>query len=71
MVRMDSAYYSRAAIWAVRRAGACFSVTAQLNLSVKAAIAAIPPAAWTPVSYPRALWDEQLGCWVSAPKSLR
>jgi Transposase DDE domain group 1 len=65
VVRMDSAYYGRAAIWAVRRAGACFSVTAQLNLSVKAAIAAIPPAAWTPISYPRALWDDQLGCWVS------
>jgi hypothetical protein len=65
VVRMDSAYYSRAAIWAIRRAGACFSVTAQLNRSVKAAIAAIPPAAWTPISYPRALWDDQLGCWVS------
>jgi Transposase DDE domain group 1 len=65
VVRMDSAYYSRAAIWAVRRAGACFSVTAQLNLSVKAAIAAVPPTAWTPISYPRALWDDQLGCWVS------
>ena len=65
VVRMDSAYYSRAALWAVRRAGACFSVTAQLNLSVKAAIAAIPPAAWRPISYPRALWDDQLGCWVS------
>ena len=65
VVRMDSAYYSRAAIWAVRRAGACFSVTAQLNLSVKAAIAAIPAGAWTPISYPRALWDDQLGFWVS------
>ena len=65
VVRMDSAYYSRAAIWAIRRAGACFSVTAQLNRSVKTAIAAIPAAAWTPISYPRALWDDQLGCWVS------
>jgi Transposase DDE domain group 1 len=65
VVRMDSAYYSRAAIWAVRRAGACFSVTAQLNQAVKAAIAAIPAGAWTPISYPRALWDDQLGCWVS------
>ena len=65
VVRMDSAYYSRAAIWAVRRAGACFSVTAQLNRAVKAAIAEIPAGAWTPISYPRALWDDQLGCWVS------
>jgi hypothetical protein len=65
VVRMDSAYYSSAAVQAVRRAGARFSVTAQLNASVKAAIAAIPPAAWTPIAYPRALWDDQLGCWVS------
>jgi hypothetical protein len=65
VVRMDSAYYSSAAVWAVRRAGACFSVTAQLNASVKAAIAAIPATAWTPIAYPRALWDDQLRCWVS------
>jgi DDE family transposase len=65
VVRMDSAYYSSAAIWAVRRAGAYFSVTAQLNPAVKAAIAAIPGTAWTPIAYPRALWDDQLGCWVS------
>jgi len=65
VVRMDSAYYSSAAVWAVRRAGAHFSVTAQLNASVKAAIAAIPATAWTPIAYPRALWDDQLGCWVS------
>ena len=65
VVRMDSAYYSSAAIGAVRRAGARFSVTAQLNTAVRAAIAAIPATAWTPIAYPRALWDDQLGCWVS------
>jgi len=65
VVRMDSAYYSSAAIGAARRAGARFSVTAQLNSAVKAAIAAIPGTAWTPIAYPRALWDDQLGCWVS------
>jgi hypothetical protein len=65
VARMDSAYYSSAAIWAIRRAGACFSVTAQLNPAVKAAIAAIPVTAWTPIAYPRAIWDDQLGCWVS------
>jgi hypothetical protein len=55
VVRMDSAYYFSAAIRAVRRAvGARFSVTAQLNSAVKAAIAAIPAAAWTPIAYPRA-----------------
>jgi len=65
VVRMDSAYYSSAAVWAVRRAGAYFSVTAQLNASVQKAIAAIPADAWTPIAYPRALWDDQLGCWIS------
>ena len=65
VVRMDSAYYSSAAVRAIRRAGACFSVTAQLNASVRAAITAIPATAWTPIAYPRALWDDQLGGWVS------
>ena len=65
VARMDSAYYSSAAIWAIRRAGACFSVTAQLNPAVKVAIAAIPVTAWTPIAYPRAIWDDQLGRWVS------
>jgi hypothetical protein len=65
VVRMDSAYYSSAAVQAARRAGACFSVTAQLNASVNAAITAIPAAAWTPIVYPRAIWDDQLGRWVS------
>jgi hypothetical protein len=50
---------------AVGRGGAYFSVTAQLNSAVKAAIAAILAAAWTPIAYPRAPWDDQLGCWVS------
>ena len=62
---MDSAYYSSSAVGAVRRAGARFSVTAQLNSAVKAAIGAIPAGDWTPIAYPRALWDDQLGCWVS------
>jgi len=65
VVRMDSAYYGSAAVQAVRRAGAFFSVTAPLNSSVAAAIGAIPAAAWTPIAYPRALWDDQLRCWVS------
>jgi hypothetical protein len=64
-VRADSAFYSAAFIRAVRRAGACFSVTAPMNPSVKAAIAGIPEAAWTAIRYPRAIWDDQLRCWVS------
>jgi hypothetical protein len=65
VVRMDSAYYSSAAIGSVQRAGARFSVTAPLNSAVRAAIAAIPAGDWTPIAYPAALWDDQLGCLVS------
>ena len=62
---MDSAYYNAAVIGAVRRGGARFSVTAPMNRSIRAAIAAIPEDAWTPIRYPQAIWDDQLGCWVS------
>jgi hypothetical protein len=36
-----------------------------MNPDVRAAIAAIGEDAWTPIRYPRAVWDDQLGCWVS------
>lgn len=32
---------------------------------VRAAITAIPETAWTPIRYPRAIWDDQLRRWVS------
>ena len=65
VVRMDSAFYNAAVTGAVRRAGARFSVTVPTNSSIRAAIAAIPGGAWTPIRYPRAIWDDQLGSWVS------
>jgi Transposase DDE domain group 1 len=65
IVRADSAFYSAAFTSAVRRAGACFSVTAPMNRAVKAAISGIPETAWTPIKYPRAIWDDQLRRWVS------
>jgi Transposase DDE domain group 1 len=65
VVRADSAYYSAAFCGAVRRAGARFSVTVNMGSKVTAAIAAIPQDAWTGIRYPRAIWDDQLGCWVS------
>ena len=65
VVRTDSAFYSAAFTGAVRAAGACFSVTAPANSSVRAAITGIPATAWTPIRYPRAIWDDQLRCWVS------
>jgi hypothetical protein len=65
VVRMDSAYYTAAVIAAVRRNGAKFSVTTPVNAGVRAAIAAVPEDAWQAIAYPQALWDDQLGCWVS------
>jgi Transposase DDE domain group 1 len=65
VVRMDSAFYGAPATRAARQAGAYFSVTARIDPKVRAAIAAIADDAWIPIKYPRALWDDQLGRWVS------
>jgi hypothetical protein len=65
IVRADSSYYSAVFCGAVRRAGARFSVTVNMDVKVAAAIAAIGEGAWTAIRYPRAIWDDQLGCWVS------
>ena len=65
IVRMDSAFYGSPAVQAARRAGARFSVTVRMDPKVRAAIAAIADDAWTPIRYPRAIWDDQLGRWVS------
>jgi Transposase DDE domain group 1 len=65
IVRLDSAFYSAAVTGAIRRGGAFFSVTAPVNASIRAAIAAIGENAWTAIRYPRAIWDDQLQAWVS------
>jgi hypothetical protein len=56
--RIDSAYYSAPVLGAIRAGGAFFSVTARMDRKVRAAIASIPEDAWTPITYPRAVWDE-------------
>jgi hypothetical protein len=65
VVRADSAFYSAAFAHAVQAAGAFFSVTVQMNPHAARAIAAISEDAWTPIRYPRAIWDDQLRRWVS------
>jgi Transposase DDE domain group 1 len=65
IVRMDSAFYGAPAVQAARQAGAYFSVTVRADPKVRAAIAAISEDAWTPIRYPRAVFDDQLGRWVS------
>jgi hypothetical protein len=47
------------------RPGRRFSVTVPMNASIRAAIAAIGEDASTPIRYPRAVWDDQLDCWIS------
>jgi hypothetical protein len=63
--RMDSAYYSAAVLGAIRAGGAHFSVTVPAHRKIRAAIASISDDAWTPVTYPRAVWDEDQGRLIS------
>jgi Transposase DDE domain group 1 len=65
VARADSGLYCAAFTGACRRAGAHFSVTARMDPAVTAAIASVPDDAWTPIRYPRAIWDDQLRAWVS------
>ena len=65
VARADSGLYCAAFTGACRRAGAYFSVTARMDPAIRRTIAAIPGDAWTPIRYPRAIWDDQLRAWVS------
>jgi hypothetical protein len=59
VLRADSAFYGHDVIAAARRAGARFSVTARMNPAVATAISSIADDAWTAISYPNAVWDDQ------------
>ena len=65
IVRADSAYYAHAIVATAARAGARFSVTLRHTPAVITAIAGIDDAAWTPIRYRQAVWDDQEGRWVS------
>lgn len=65
VVRADSAFYTAEIVAAARRAGARFSLTARHTRSIRTAIAGIDEAAWTPIRYPHAVWDDDEGRWVS------
>jgi hypothetical protein len=56
-VRADSAFYSRAVLTTARKFGVRFSVTARQDTKIRAAIAAIPDSAWSPIPY-----------WLSTPE---
>ena len=57
-VRADSAFFTHDVIAAARRRRARFSITARMNPAVQAAISGIDEAAWIPIRYPNAIWDE-------------
>ena len=65
VVRADSAFFNADVVAAIRRRGARFSITARHDAAVVAAIVSIPERAWTPISYPEAIWDEAEQRWVS------
>jgi hypothetical protein len=56
-VRADSAFYSKSMLNTARRLDVAFSITARMNPQIRAAIAAIPDSAWTPIPY-----------WLSTPE---
>lgn len=56
-VRADSAFYSRAMLATAAKFDVRFSITARQDKRIKAAIAAIPESAWTPIPY-----------WLSTPE---
>jgi len=56
--RIDPACYSAAVLHAIRRGGARFPVTVPVSRKARAAIASISQDAWTPITYPRAIRDE-------------
>jgi Transposase DDE domain group 1 len=65
LVRADSAFYGHATIGAAVRAGAQVSVTVRMDPKVKAAISSIAEDAWTPIEYPKAVYDQESGRWIS------
>lgn len=65
VVRGDSAFYSAKTVHVCLRQEAFFSFTVAADPAVKAAIAAIEEDAWVSIAYPKAIWDDQAGGWVS------
>ena len=65
MLRADSAFFAADIVAAARRADARFSITARMTATVKAAITAIDPDAWTAIHYPNAFSDPDTGELIS------
>jgi hypothetical protein len=65
LCRTDSAYYGHAFVGTALRHHAWFSVTARMTATVTAAIGGIDEQAWTPIGYPRAVWEDAEQRWTS------
>jgi hypothetical protein len=65
LLRADSAFYGRGPIWAALRGGCDVSVTVRQDATVRAALATIDDAAWIPIEYPHAVFDEPSSRWIS------
>ena len=65
LLRADSAFYGHKVVAAARRAGAAVSITVRQTKHIKAVIAGIGDDAWTTIKYPKAVFDEPSGRWIS------
>ena len=65
MLRADSAFYGHKVVAAAHRANAVVSITVRQNKHIKAVITGIGNDAWTTIKYPKAVFDEPSGRWIS------
>ena len=63
--RLDSAFYNHKVVAAILTAKAQFSITARMDTAIRAAIAGIAEEAWVSIKYPKAIWDDDEGRWIS------
>lgn len=66
LLRADSAFFGYPTIGAAIKGGADVSVTTGLHTVIRAAISAIASAAWTPIAYTKAIYDEESQQWIWA-----
>lgn len=65
VLRAESQSYNTGVIAACRRAGVHFSVTTEMNPSIKRAVHSVPDNAWQQISYPTAVPDPETGELIS------
>lgn len=65
VVRADSAFFSHKVVATCRRHKARFSLAVAQRKKVRELIATIAEDAWTPIKYPKAIWDKDEERWIS------